>query len=128
MVRADLAEAGIPYKDERGRLFDFHALRGQLVTTMVLAGVPLVKIQKFARHSTPNLTANAYTHLELDDLRGDVEKLPPRRSLFRTPKRPGLHRSLHHLLPLQCILGHHLALKPGRWSRTTTSPKKCQNP
>lgn len=65
------------YKDERGRVFDFHSLRGQLVTTLVRAGVHLVKVQKFARHSTPNLTANAYTHLELADLRGDVEKLPP---------------------------------------------------
>ena len=77
MLRADLKAAGIPYKDRAGRVFDFHALRGQFVTMLAMAGVALVRAQKLARHSTPNLTANNYTRLQLADLRLDVEKLPP---------------------------------------------------
>jgi hypothetical protein len=34
-----------------------------------------------ARHSTPELTAEVYTHLRIEDLRGAVSKLEP------TPRR-----------------------------------------
>jgi integrase len=79
MVRVDLAAAELPYQDAAGRVYDFHALRGQFVTALARAGVQLVRAQKLARHSTPNLTANAYTHLALADMREDVERLaaPP---------------------------------------------------
>jgi integrase len=79
MLRADLATAELPYEDAGGRVFDFHALRGQFVTALARAGVQLVRAQKLARHSTPNLTANSYTHLALADMREDVERLaaPP---------------------------------------------------
>ena len=39
MVKEDLAEAGIPYEDEIGRVFDFHALRGQCATLLARRGV-----------------------------------------------------------------------------------------
>jgi integrase len=45
MLKADLAAAGIPYKDNRGRAFDFHALRGQFITGLARAGVHLVEAQ-----------------------------------------------------------------------------------
>jgi hypothetical protein len=90
MLRVDLKAAGIPYKDERGRVFDFHALRGQFVTSLALVGVSLVKSQKLARHSTPNLTANVYTKPELDDLRVEVEKLPPPPSVVRSTENTPL--------------------------------------
>ena len=76
MLRVDLAAAGIPYVDEAGETFDFHALRGQFVTELDRAGVSLVKAQKLARHSTPNLTANLYTRLRRADLQAEVDKLP----------------------------------------------------
>lgn len=75
MVQADLAEAGLPYRDDNGNVFDFHALRGQFVTSLALNNVPLVVAQKLARHSRPELTANHYTRLTLTDLRGAVETL-----------------------------------------------------
>lgn len=75
VIQADLKDAGIPHEVE-GRVIDFHSLRGTFITHLGLAGVPLVVAQKLARHSTPVLTANAYTHLGLGDLASAVAKLP----------------------------------------------------
>jgi integrase len=77
LLRRDLDAAGIPYRDGRGRVFDFHALRGQFVTSLARAGVSLVVAQRLARHSNPTLTAMTYTQLEQDDLRAGVDQLPP---------------------------------------------------
>jgi hypothetical protein len=35
MLRVDLAAAGIPYKDARGRVFDFHAQRRHFISDVV---------------------------------------------------------------------------------------------
>ncbi len=78
MLRIDLEAAGIPYRDAAGRVFDFHSLRGQYITSLGRAGVPLVTAQKLARHSDPKLTANVYTHLAMVDLAAAVESLPIR--------------------------------------------------
>ena len=84
MVRADLAAAGIPYADDAGRVFDFHALRGQFITNLARAGVPLATAQKLARHSDPKLTSNVYTHLSVHDEAGAVGSLPS----FSTDPKP----------------------------------------
>ncbi len=72
MIKVDLAAAGIPY-DDGGKVFDFHSLH---VTALGRAGVPLLTMQKLARHSTPTLTANVYSLLALVDLAGAVNDLP----------------------------------------------------
>ena len=77
MIRQDLAAANLPYTDEKGRDYDFHALRHQFITGLSRAGVSLKVAQELARHSKPELTANVYTHLSVKDTAGDVEKLPP---------------------------------------------------
>ena len=66
----------LAYEDHDGRVFDFHALRGQFITELGRAGVSLQEAQKLARHSDPKLTANHYTHLSLTDLSTSVGKLP----------------------------------------------------
>jgi integrase len=77
MLRADLATAGIPYVDARGRYFDFHGLRHQFITSMARAGVPLTTMQRLARHSSPALTANIYTHLDVEgELAEGINRLP----------------------------------------------------
>lgn len=75
MLRLDLEAAKIPYQDDAGRVFDFHALRGQFITALARAGVPLVESQRLARHSNPTLTSNFYTHLELRDLAASANRL-----------------------------------------------------
>ena len=76
MLRHDLEEAEIPYVDESGAVFDFHALRGQFITEMARNGVSLVVASKLARHGDPSLTARFYTHLNITDLAGAVDRLP----------------------------------------------------
>lgn len=75
-LRRDLKAAGIPYRDERGRVFDFHALRKCLASHLNAAGVPIVTAKEFLRHSTVELTAGVYNDEELHDLRGAADKLP----------------------------------------------------
>jgi integrase/recombinase XerD len=77
MLAEDLGLAGLLAIDAEGRVFDFHALRGQFVTSLARAGVPLAAAQKLARHSTPTLTAKAYTHLDLKDLAAEAAKVQP---------------------------------------------------
>ncbi len=75
MIRADLTAAGIPHQDAQGRVFDFHALRGQFATDLDRAGVSLVRAQKLMRHSNPMLTAKHYTRPEAAEMAADVAKL-----------------------------------------------------
>ena len=81
-IRFDLKAAGIPYRDGRGRVFDFHALRSQFGTDLAREGVALALAQKLLRHSTPLLTAKFYSRFGDEDLRNAMEKLPASRAAF----------------------------------------------
>ncbi len=76
MIQVDLKAAGIPYKDENGRVGDFHALRHTYGTLLNKAGVPLVTAQRLMRHSDPKLTANIYTHVLIQAKAEAMAKLP----------------------------------------------------
>ena len=65
----------LTYEDSDGQYLDFHALRVTFGTALARAGVRLQVAQRLMRHSTPVLTANVYTRLELHDLRGAVDNL-----------------------------------------------------
>lgn len=80
MIRRDLAIVGIPYTDEIGDDYDFHALRHQFITDLARAGVSLNLAKELARHSKVDLTANIYTHLSTNDMTEAVEKLGQMRS------------------------------------------------
>ena len=76
MIRKDLAAADIPYEDDAGRVFDFHALRHQFISSLAQAGVHPKEAQSLARHSTISLTMDRYTHLNVVDLTGALDRLP----------------------------------------------------
>jgi len=76
IIERDLAAAGVPYIDERGRYFDFHSLRGMCATLLALANTPLTLAQRILRHSTPILTANFYTMYELEQKSEALAKVP----------------------------------------------------
>ena len=76
MMRLDLERAGLPYQDEDGLFADFHANRHTFISNLGKVKVPLSMMQKLARHSTPTLTSNVYTHLELSDKASAIESLP----------------------------------------------------
>jgi integrase len=76
ILKVDLKAAGVSYTDHEGKVFDFHALRGQFASMLARASVHPKRAQKLLRHSDINLTMNVYTHLELEELRSDLERLP----------------------------------------------------
>jgi integrase len=76
MLRIDLAAAGIPYRDDADRVFDFHALRHQFNSSLARGGVHPKEAQVLARHSTITLTMDRYTHLGIMDLTAALERLP----------------------------------------------------
>ena len=76
VVRADLKAAGIPLKDERGYLVDFHALRTTYITRLQRAGVSPREAMELARHSDMRLTMKNYTDVAQLPLAATVRKLP----------------------------------------------------
>jgi len=72
----DLAVAGIPKEDARGRTVDIHALRHTFGTHLSKAGVPPRTAQAAMRHSSIELTMNVYTDPELLDVAGAMNALP----------------------------------------------------
>jgi len=76
MLRADLAAAGIAYRDDAGRVVDFHALRHTFITSVVSGGATVKVAQELARHSTPTLTIGIYAHVGLHDLSAALDALP----------------------------------------------------
>jgi len=75
--KKDLKAAGIPYKDDQGRIADFHALsRVTPNTHMGQLGVGERIRQEFMRHSDLKLTSAVYT---------DVEQLPTMGAIMALP-------------------------------------------
>lgn len=72
----DLAAAGVPKRDERGRTVDVHAMRHTFGTHLSKAGVPPRTAQAAMRHSTLELTMNTYTDPRLLDVAGAMDTLP----------------------------------------------------
>ncbi len=72
----DLAAAGIPKIDERGRSVDVHAMRHTFATMLSTSGVSPRVAQEAMRHSTMELTMKVYTDPKLLDVAGAVASLP----------------------------------------------------
>jgi integrase len=76
LLRADLAAAGIEYRDARGRVADFHSLRMSLSTHLGAGGVGPTTRQGLMRHSDVRLSLQTYHDEAMDDARAAVEGLP----------------------------------------------------
>lgn len=88
MLRTDLESAGIPYLNDQGEQYDFHALRAQYITDLVRAGNNPADVQRLARHSTITLTMQVYTKVRMADLRAAVDKLPSLEPVEEPPANP----------------------------------------
>jgi len=77
ILRRLLEDAGIDRLDAHGKRVDVHALRHSFASRLARRGVPLSHAQRLLGHSTVEMTARVYTHLEVDDLRGAVGVLSP---------------------------------------------------
>ena len=76
MIRADLEAAKIPYTDDAGRDFDFHALRHQFGTMLAQGGTSPKVAQELMRHSDINLTMGVYTHTVTGQEAQAIDSLP----------------------------------------------------
>jgi integrase len=72
----DLRLAGIPKRDERGRVACVHSLRHSFATLMSRAGVAPRIAQAAMRHSSIDLTMNVYTDPRLLDVNAALAVLP----------------------------------------------------
>jgi integrase/recombinase XerD len=73
-LRVDLKEAGIPYQDEAGRFFDFHALRHTAATRLQRHGVAPMVAREILGHASLDMTG-LYTHGNLSDMAAAVNGL-----------------------------------------------------
>ncbi len=76
MLRADLADAGIQYRDNAGLVADFHSLRHTSITNLARGGVHPKVAQQLARHSTITMTLDRYSHTVIGDLADGLDALP----------------------------------------------------
>ena len=74
--KRDLKAAGIPYRDDQGRQFDFHALRYCFCTMLAVRNVPIRTAMELMRHRDMRLTVQIYTDCGQLDLEGAVGSLP----------------------------------------------------
>jgi integrase len=74
MIRADLATAGIEFRDAAGRDIDFHSTRGTFITNLFLAGVPAAIVQKLVRHKDLK-TTQGYCHISFESEVAAIRKL-----------------------------------------------------
>lgn len=71
-----LRKAGIPKRDERGRIVCVHALRHTFATRLARAGVPIAQAQVLTGHKTVSMLLGVYTDLRAEEVRESVESLP----------------------------------------------------
>jgi integrase len=86
VMKKDLAHAGIPYKDELGRVADVHALRKTMATALSVAKVSPRVAQKVLRHSKLELTMGIYTDDAQLDAAAAVGALPALPPILVTPR------------------------------------------
>jgi len=77
MLHNDLERAGVAYIDGNGCYRDVHSLRHRFRSELAMANVPPKVVQALMRHSTITLTLDHYSHIELHDTAGALDKLPP---------------------------------------------------
>ena len=76
MLKEDLAAAKIPYENDLGQVFDFHALRGQCASLLAACGATPKTVQAIMRHQDVNLSMNVYTHVLQGGEAKALEQLP----------------------------------------------------
>ena len=114
VFRADLSVAGIAYRDDTGRVADFHALRHTFITNLAAGGVHPKIAQLLARHSTIMLTMDRYTHQYAGDV---VEALAVLPDLSRPSANQVAKTGTDDALATK-----HPHLKPHQWQRETMPP------
>jgi hypothetical protein len=74
--KRDLAAAGTPFEDVRGRRIDFHGLRKTYGTMLAAAGVSPRVAMELMRHSDMKLTMGVYTDVAQLPMIAETARLP----------------------------------------------------
>ncbi|MHC4083978.1 MAG: tyrosine-type recombinase/integrase [Planctomycetota bacterium] len=74
MLRADLRDAGVEYRDAAGRDVDIHAMKHTFVSNLFSKGISPNVIQKLARHSDIKTTMK-YSHVSFESEVAAMQKL-----------------------------------------------------
>jgi len=94
--KSDLCAAGIPPKDDQGRVVDFHSLRHTFCTNLQRLNVPLRVIMLMMRHSDRRLSDQTYTDTSLLPADETVQLLTVPGG---TPSHDLSHIASHDLVP-----------------------------
>jgi hypothetical protein len=76
MLKADLADAELPYVDDAGLFADFHSLRHTTGSLLAASGCHPKVAQSIMRHGDINLTMSLYTHTLRGQESEAVKNLP----------------------------------------------------
>jgi len=76
ILRRDLEAAGIEYKNDENKYFDFHAFRYCTDTYLTKAGIPITVIMLFMRHKTVKLSMLTYSDPKFQEIRKALPYLP----------------------------------------------------
>ena len=102
MIKADLKAAGIPYRDDAGRVADFHSLRHSFVSSLARSDAPVKMIRTLARHSTPTPTLGVYAHVGIQDQAVALDALPAQGQPTPAAGSPAPPVGTDLALPLPC--------------------------
>lgn len=83
-----LKVAGIPRKDDLGRVVHVHSLRHTFATRCARAGVPMQVAQKLLGHATARMTIETYAHVDDSDSKNAIDLLNRLSSRGRIPSVP----------------------------------------
>jgi integrase len=75
MLHRVLEAAEIDRLDAQGKKIDVHAMRHSFASRLARAGVPITHAQKLLGHSTVEMTARVYTHLDEQSMRGAIDRM-----------------------------------------------------
>jgi integrase len=81
-------KSNLKYRDDAGRVFDFHAFRHTFISNLAAGGVHPKTAQQLARHSTITLTMDRYSHTFRGQLSSALDVLPDLSSPQEQPLRP----------------------------------------
>jgi integrase len=83
----------LAFRDASDRVIDFHALRHTYISWLCGSGASVSVCQALARHSTPVLTLNTYSHPTLADHRAALEGLPTMAPATKAPERASMKKT-----------------------------------
>jgi len=129
MLRADLEAAGIEYRDESGRVVDFHGLRHTTASLLAQSGAHPKVAQAIMRHSSVELTLGRYSHVYRGQESEAVEALPLIEPVFAeavstgTDGEKSISSGISSSISKRCLFSHSNQDYSGRLAETKQNKK-----